>query len=315
MKPKQADPQIVSSQPTVTEESVVRATHGSPDHPLKLGNIMIACYVLEDGRRVLVQGGMITALAMSQGTAGRGGGDRLAKFIRGKAVFPFIPDHVQDLINQPIKFRTPMGGLAYGYEASLLSDLCDALITAHKTAKLNYQTVHIAEQAEILSKGFRHVGIIALIDEATGFQAERARDALEKILDLFLAKEYGKWAKMFPDEFYMQMFRLRGWPYDPASVKRPALVGSLTNDVVYDRLAPGILKELRDRNPPNKHGRRKHKHFQWLTEDIGHPRLREHLHAVITLMKVAKTWPQFYGMLQQALPRWEDQLQQKLLLE
>src|SRR5262245_8032966 len=36
---------------------VPRATHGSPDRPLRIGNIEIECYVLADGTRVLSQAG------------------------------------------------------------------------------------------------------------------------------------------------------------------------------------------------------------------------------------------------------------------
>src|SRR5437763_12417688 len=62
-------------------EPVLKATHGSPDHPLKIGDLEIPAYVLEGGKRVLVQRGMMTALDMKQGTAGRGAGDRIAKFV------------------------------------------------------------------------------------------------------------------------------------------------------------------------------------------------------------------------------------------
>ena len=115
-----------------------------------------------------------------------------------------------------------------------------------------------------------------------------------------------KWTKTFPDDFYEQLFRLRGWRYSPFSVKRPILVGKLTNDIVYQRLAPGVLEELKKRTPKNKKGQRKNRYFQWLTEDIGHPKLREHLASVIALMKAAAKWDDFKRMINRALPKWED---------
>ena len=174
---------------------------------------------------------MMTALAMKQGTAGRGGGDRLAKFIRTKGVNPFVSDDLAKVITEPIRFRAGGGSVAYGYEATILADLCDAVLRARKDGNLHYQQAHIAEQCEILVRGFARVGIVALVDEATGYQDERARDALAKILEEFVAKELRKWVKTFQPEFYKQMFRLRKWAYDPASVKRPAVVGKLTNNV------------------------------------------------------------------------------------
>ena len=86
------------------DELVPKATHGSPDHPLRIGGLEIPCYVLEDGKRVLVQRGMLTALDMKQGTAGRGGGDRIAKFVATKALSAFISGDLAEVINRPIKF-------------------------------------------------------------------------------------------------------------------------------------------------------------------------------------------------------------------
>jgi hypothetical protein len=145
-----------------------------------------------------------------------------------------------------------------------------------------------------------------LVDEATGFQEVRARRALEQILEKFISDELLKWAKMFPDEFYQQLARLRGLHYSEIATKRPAYIGHLTNDIVYDRLAPGVLKELKDITPKDDKGRRKHKYHQRLTEDIGNPRLREHLWAVIALMRASSNWRNFYSLLNRAFPKWED---------
>lgn len=280
-----------------------QVAHGSDDHPLRIGDIEIPCYVLDDGRRVLVQGGMLTGLDMSQGTAGRGPGDRLGKFIAGKAIKPYVSKELGDLINNPLRFKTPAGNVAYGYEATVLADLCDAVLEARKSGKLNYQSEHIAERCEILVRGFARVGIIALVDEATGYQNYRARRALEEILEQFIAKELLKWAKMFPDEFYEEMFRLKRWHYEQLSSKRPIQAGKLTNDLVYERLAPGVLEELKRITPRDDRGRLKHRYHQRLTEDVGHPRLREHLNAVIALMRAFDDWPTFYRALNRSLPK------------
>lgn len=74
----------------------------------------IPCYVLEDEKRVLVQGAMLTALDMSQGTAGRGGCDRIAKFLATKSIKPYADKYLGDVIISPIKFKTPTGSIAHG---------------------------------------------------------------------------------------------------------------------------------------------------------------------------------------------------------
>jgi hypothetical protein len=290
----------------MSDTALIRAEYGSPDHPLTIGEIEIPCYVLEDGRRVLVQTSMIDSLDMSRGGSNKSGGDRLAKFTAGKGINPYISADLSDRTRNPIKFRTPRGAIAYGYEATALADICEAVLQARADGRLQLQQEHIAKRCEILMRGFARVGIIALVDEATGFQEVRARRALEQILEKFISDELLKWAKMFPDEFYQQLARLRGLHYSEIATKRPAYIGHLTNDIVYERLAPGILKELKDITPKDDMGRRKHKYHQRLTEDIGNPRLREHLWAVIALMRASSNWRNFYSLLNRAFPKWED---------
>ena len=179
---------------------IPQATHGSPDHPLKIGDIEIPCYVLEDGKRVLYQRAMVDALDMSRGSSSTSGGDRLAKFATGKAIKPFL-EHKLSAVTEPIKFRTPTGQLAYGYDATILADICEAVLKARQEGLLQKQQEHIAKRCEILIRGFARVGIIALVDEVTGYQEYRAREALAEILENFISVELSKWAKTFPDEF------------------------------------------------------------------------------------------------------------------
>jgi hypothetical protein len=254
----------------------------------------------------LAQRGMISSLGMSKGGSGGSGGDRLAKFTAGKSLNPYISAELSERTRNPIKFRTPRGAIAYGYEATVLADICEAVLQARADNKLRHQQENIAKRCEILVRGFARVGIIALVDEATGFQEVRARQALEKILEKFISDELLKWAKMFPDEFYQQMARLRGLHYSEIATKRPPYIGKLTNDLVYERLAPGVLTELKKITPKDEKGRRKHRYHQRLTEDIGNPRLREHLWAVIGLMRASSNWRSFYSLLNRAFPKHTD---------
>lgn len=283
------------------EAAVVRASHGSADRPLIIGEIELPCYVLEDGRRVIIQRSVITALDMKQGTAGRGGGDRLAKFASTKGIAPFVVDELREKLTSPIKFRA-QGSTAYGYEATILADLCDAVLQARESGVLHYQQEHIAKRCEILVRAFARVGIIALVDEATGYQEIRERRALEEILNKYISEELRKWTKTFPDEYFKQIFRLRDWK-GAAGSKRPGVLGHYTNDLVYERLAPGILDELQRLNPSDGQGHRKKKHHQYLSDDHGDPRLREHLDKVILLMQASTSWSQFKSLVDRALPK------------
>lgn len=287
----------------MAEKKQLKAMFGETDHPLELGDFQIEAYVLEDETRVLVQGEMIRALGMSHGGAG-GTGDRLTSFASGQRIKPYIEDGLMERINNPIRFTPPSGGRALGYEATILADLCEAVLTAREEGVLQPQQMHIAEQCEILMRGFARVGIIALIDEVTGFQEFRKRRALREFLNRFITDEWAKWTRRFPEEFYEEMFRLKGKPYPPHkdSFKRPSYVGHWTNSVVYKRLGPGVLEELRKNNPRLPSGNRARTFHQYLTEDLGVPKLVEYLQKVIFLMKTCTSWDDFERRLNRVAP-------------
>ncbi len=146
--------------------------------------------------------------------------------------------------------------------------------------------VVFAQESESLIISLANVGLTALMDEATGFQRERAPDALRELLDRYLKKEYAIWAKRFPDDFYHEMFRLKKWDWKGMAINRPSIVGTYTRDIVYARITPGLLRELEVLNPKDGSGNRLSKHHQWLTDEIGHPVHRiGHCHCKDTIRK------------------------------
>ena len=109
----------------------------------------------------------------------------------------------------------------------------------------------------------------------------------------------------FPADYYREMFRLRQLEFPRDSVHRPQYFGHLTNDVVYKRLAPGVLDELKKVTERAESGRLRHKYFQRLTSNIGYPALREHLGSVVTIMKLSRDWRDFYNKLDRLHPQYD----------
>jgi hypothetical protein len=297
------------------EATIPQAKFGSPDRPLRIGESEIHCYVLEDGRRVLSQADFLEAIGRHRKANVRreGGEEQLPAILQGKAINPFISHDIIEK-SRPIRFRMPSGGHASGYTAELLPAVCEVYLKAKDARVLPANQQHVARKAEILIRGLAHVGIIALVDEATGYQSVREKEALQSVLDAFLRKELAAWAKRFPDEFYEQIFRLRNWQWRGRKTNPPQVVASYTKDFVYSRLAPRIIEELERKNPSDS-GKRKSKHHQWLTDDVGHPALAQHLHAVITLMRISTTWDQFKSFLDQAHPKRGDTMMLPLMIE
>lgn len=300
MSPAERSANAKKAADTRWSENLTEAVCGSPDRPLRIGDIEIECYVLEDGTRVITQSSFLHSLGRHRKPAGQR--QMTPPMLQGRALAPFVTAEIIEK-SQPITFRMPNGARAMGYNAELLPEICEIYLKARDSKKLPYNQEHVAQRAEILVRGLAHVGIIALVDEATGYQEVRARDALALILEAFIAKELQAWVRTFPDDFYRELFRLRGLEFPTATVQRPKYFGTLTNNIVYERLAPGVLDELKRVTPRDANGRPKAKYFQHLTTNIGYPKLREHLGSVVTLMKLSDDWSDFALKLDRIHPR------------
>jgi len=286
----------------MSKKQPLKVIAGTLDRPLVIGDIEIPCYVLENETRVLSQSGMFMGLGLTRrGLVLTEDGARLPRFAASKSIIPFISNELKSGLTTPILFRAS-GGKAYGFPATILTDICDAILAARQAGTLDIQQHKLADKCEILMRGFARVGIIALVDEVTGYQRIREKRALATILEKFIAKELQPWTRTFPYEFYQQIFRLKTWP-GPDGAKRPSVIGHYTNDIVYERIAPGVLDELKQRNPSQPGGGRKHHHHRWFTPDLGHPKLKEHLAAVTALMRAAPNWDGFKRSLQRAFPK------------
>jgi len=287
-----------------------KATHQGT---LIIGEAEIPCAVLSDGTRLLTQAGFLGALGRSTKPKGKSQQvtDGLPPFLATRSLKPLITQEIIDS-TAPVSFITSTGGKALGFKAELLPKVCDLFLEARSSGLLTTQQNSIAEKSEILIRALAKVGIVALVDEATGFQAERDRDELHQLLSAYLVEERLAWAKRFPDEFYRQIYRLKGWKWPVGRAKTP-LLGHITNDIVYDRLPDGVLDKLRELNPTTeKTKRRKWKHHQFLSQEVGQPDLRDHILQLLPIMKISKNWNSFLRHLDIAFPKKGTQIKMEI---
>lgn len=272
---------------------------------LKIADLKIPCFVLDDGRRVISGRGMTTAIGM------KGRGQGIARISGLKAINSINNNTLSMAIQSPIQF---LGGspkveeTSDGFEAIALQDLCEVLLQARDAGFLKTeQEIRYGQFADMLIRSFARLGIIALVDEATGYQEERPKDALQAYLEQIISKELAAWVKKFPDEFYKNIYKLKGWPWPGMGKNRYSVVGTYTRDLVFERIAPGLLPELEKKSPKNEKGNRANKLHQWLTEDIGDPMLAQHLHSLIMFQRLAIAngygWNRFVKMVDLVLPK------------
>lgn len=309
---------VSNPKPTKVTQSVLATDRALPralaeSDELQLGNIALSCAVLDDANntRVLTQNGFLKAIGRHPfATGGTGGSiEGMAPFLRAKNLEPFISDDLKRSTTAieyiPRAKMSGAGGIGYGYRASLLADVCWVYHDAMMAGKLLPNQMHIGEACSKLLRALTNLAIDDLVDEATGFKNLRRRQVLDKILADYVSPEALPWVYTWDDELYMNIFRLNGWPFTVESIKkRPGVVGKWTNDF-YDRLAPGVRTELHRIVPRDNNGRPVVRLHQLLTKEIGHPKLREFLEGLKTLMIISRDWKQFQTLLDIRYPKFD----------
>jgi hypothetical protein len=274
--------------------------------PVSLGGQDVPAFVLSDETRVLARAAFVRAIGRQGKVKGGRKYDQelqIPVFLAANNLKPFITSEIERN-SKPVVFS--WGGTEMiGYKAEFLLDVCNVFLDAERLGALRANQKHIADQCRILQRSFAKLGVVGLVDEATGYQRLRSHDALSKLLEQYVEKEIQQWVKTFPDAFYEQLFRLRD--LDPgANTNRPAYFGHLTNDIVYDRIAPKLRDELKNTVPKNNAGRPKYHLHRHLTPDLGHPKLREHIASVVTIMRLSATWDDFRAKLDSIHPKWTE---------
>lgn len=258
---------------------------------IKVGALELNCAVLENQIRV------ISFRSFSNYLSAKGSGTHWKRKKEGEVVLPefvsasfledFIDDDLRKTLTSSVSYISVSGQPAEGIEATAIPRICDVWIKALNAGRLDTTSrKETAQKAYRLLNAFANIGIIALIDEATGYQKQK--DNYQKILEQYIAPEIRHWVKTFDDDYYKQLYRLIGWDWDAFKARKKnhsQYIGRLTNRIIYEKLAPGVLEALSALNPKNSKGNRSHRHHQNLSENFGYVRLIKHLSAVTTIME------------------------------
>ena len=283
---------------------------------LNLAGVTIPCAVISGPKgvqRVLTENGITYAILGERSGASKRlkkaaseGGALLPLFVAPSQLKPFISKELEDGPLKPIDYRDG-DRIVRGYDAAVLVVVCNIWLSARQAGALQAQQLPKAQKAELLTRALAETGIVALVDEATGYEKVRPQNALQRYLEILVRKELAAWAKKFPDEFYENIYRLKGWPWPGMGKNRYSVVAYYTRDLVYERLGPGLLKELESKSPKNGDGYRPSRLHQWLTDDVGDPLLAQHLHSLVMLQRLALAnghgWHRFLNSVNLVLPK------------
>lgn len=283
-------------------KQLLKATH---EGILKINDAELDVAVLENGQRIITQKAVFTALARP--ARGNARVINVPVFMDAQNLQPFIDADLRAVIKK-VDYEDKNGKIQQGYDANILPLVSDLYLKARSAGVLTKGQSDTAMKAEMLVRSLAKVAIQALIDEATGYQEVREKDALQQFLSKFLNEERAKWVKTFPDEFFESLFKMKGLNWTLANKgKKPQYIGHYINNYVYSRLAPQVLSELRKINPKHEGGKRKAKHTQYIDIDYGHPKLKEHLSILIAFAKATGyNWSNWSRMVERALPKFEQ---------
>ncbi|MBR6612712.1 MAG: P63C domain-containing protein [Campylobacter sp.] len=268
------------------------------DGILKIGDTELDVSVLDNGDRVITHSAVFRAL----GREPRGNSriDQIPAFMDAKNLQSLISSDLQCLIKR-VPYLDKNGKEKEGYKADILPLVADLYLKARDKEVLTANQHDTAKKAEMLIRSLARVGITALVDEATGYQYERERDELQKILKAYISEELLKWEKRFPDDFYKEIFRLNGWDFTVSGIKkRPGVIGKWTNTLIYNELPAGVLQELKENTP--KHAR----YHQRLTPDIGQPNLMAQIYKVIGIMQSSDNMQEMWERFKKIKAREQD---------
>lgn len=265
---------------------------------LNLGNAQLEVAVLDNGQRIIKQAAVFKAL--DRPARGNSRVIGIPTFMDAKNLQRYVNEEVIHVIKK-VDYLDIKGSQQQGFDCLILPTVCDLYLKAREDNILLPTQIDTAQKAEILMRSLAKVGIVALVDEATGYQYDREHDELQKILKAYISEELLPWQKRFPDVFYKELFRLNGWNYTVNGIKkRPGVIGKWTNTIIYEELPKGVLEELKSKTPKSASGNRTERYHQYLTEDIGEPNLEKQINKAITLFQVSDNmkqfWQNFYKM-------------------
>ena len=267
----------------------------SHDGPLQLGDRTLIAAVLPNGKRLLGQGTFLQAIGRSRspkaGTGVLSTVDGIPFFLQAEQLKPFITEELM-LSTTPIFFRLKNGQKTVGYDALLLPMVCEVYLKFRDASlrdfgKVPKQYEHIVEACDRLTRALARFGIMSLVDRATGYQADKAKEDLLQILAAYISPSLMPWTRRFPHEFFREVYRLLAWEYKAGSIKHPQYMGKFINKYIYDPLPPGVLDALKEKLPKNENGNRPAKLWQGLTAGTGIPHLDRQITTVQTIMQLS----------------------------
>ncbi|HEV8141340.1 MAG TPA: P63C domain-containing protein [Methylomirabilota bacterium] len=268
--------------------------------------IDIDCYVLDDPGKtpVISQRGMGQALGFSRR------GSRLPVFVNSKTMADYLGRDLKEKLENPLIFHlpgaaaaSPVSARANGYDATILIDICNAILAAKAAGKLSGGRYdRMIEQARIITSASAKSGIRQLVYALAGY--DPTAEEVIAAFKLYVREEAREYEKEFPDELYSEWYRL--YKLTPPPKNKPWKFKQLTVAHVYEPLAKSSGKVYQLTQALRTASNERWKKLHQFLSDVGVKALRTQLGKTLGIALVSDTAEQYEANIQRAFGNQRD---------
>lgn len=218
----------------------------------------------------------------------------LPSYLSNSALKDYITADLLEKLGTAVSYLSTSKIVATGVEATALPLICDVFVKAGNDNPNNSALVTAGKRAYQIILAFSQFGVLKWVEQITGYRYNDEDTIIAKQL-----KEWGvspvivDWQREFQIDFYRNIYRLKNWPFNPNTVKRPQVIGTYTNQYVYSYLPKDVFAWIKENTPKSKAGNKTAKYFQSLDEKRGKEILRNQLISITTMLKLSRTWGEF----------------------
>ena len=263
------------------ETNLPIAAFGSESQKLKIGTFTFSCYLLENGRRLLLKNSMPKAFGYDGKSE-----NWLFEFLMHINRLTPVEPVILEALGKDIAFQVRSGEgfiKRLGISPNLFIEACRAIVKANDDGFLYMSEVRFAKAAENILDAIGDADIEKLIDFATGYELykQNHKEALARFL-VSTGNKHGIWTKTFTDAFFQNIFAFKGWGWKTLN-ENPEKVGGYLNDIIFQRIDDDSFELLQATKPKMRY-RTKNTPEQYLED----PNLQTYMQTVIAFLKAAE---------------------------
>lgn len=279
--------------------------------PLTVGAFCnLDCANVLDGKkvlRVISWQSFLSIIGVSSHT--KGSLMLFVRFLMQPGIHSSLSARIIDKISNGYLIKEDVGEARF-VDARVITDFCRLILSLRRVGKLAGRYLEYATNCERFMLGLADVGLVALIDEATGYDKVKRRNEYREIFNNFIRAEHSEWVKEFSDSFFDSIYKV--YRLEKTGKNHPSFFGGLINRYIYYPLANShgaILEKLQEKDPVVNCGGRRYRLHQFLTDEIGKPTLRKHINQVEALLLISSDKAAFRRNFKKLFPQPKDQME------